>query len=201
MKVQAVRSYRKPAFPQDGNTNGILSQLPSRWQANRRLLVAIAGMGMLAHIAEAQNKKPPVLMGKMMLPRYINEADACTYAQQEAKKMGVELTGKTKKIQIVVPIGSKTKEIDYKLDEFSDKKGIGFEFITPNDVFAVYGESTTKTAKDLAAAIDSGLKKAKLKDRVKVVPVEPKNAYVAEKARIRKEVTDFLVWLKKQGVI
>jgi hypothetical protein len=165
------------------------------------LLAALAGVGLLSHIAEAQNKKPPVLMGKMMLPRYINEADACTYARQEAKKLGFNLDAKVKSIKIQVPDGSKTKSVDYKLDEFSAAKGVGFEFVTPNDVVAVYGESTTKTPKDLAIVIEAGLKVAKLKEHVKVVDIHPQSAWVAEKARIRKEVGDFLAWLKKQGVI
>jgi len=200
MRVQPVQIYAKPSYPVSGDSS-LLRQLPNRWQMNGRLLVAIAGMGILAHIAEAQNKKPPVLMGKMMLPRYINEADACTYAQQEAKKLGVVLASNTKTIKIQVPDGTKTKSVDYKLDEYSAKKSIGFEFVTPNDVVSVYGNERTKTPKDLAAAIVAGLKEAKISERVKVVDIHPQSAWVAEKARIRKEVGDFLAWLKKQGVI
>lgn len=200
MEVKPIHTYAKPSYPVSGDSS-LLRQLPNRWQTNGRLLAALVGVGLLGHIAEAQNKKPPVLMGKMMLPRYINEADACTYAQQEAKKLGVDLAAKAKSIKIQVPDGSKTKSVDYKLDEFSDKKGIGFEFVTPNDVFAVYGKGTAKTPKDLAMVIEAGLKAAKLKEHVKVVDIHPQSAWVAEKARIRKEVGDFLSWLKKQGVI
>ncbi len=200
MKVQPVHTYAKPSYPVSGDSS-LLRQLPSRWQTNGRLIVAIAGMGMLAHIAEAQNKKPPVLMGKMMLPRYINEADACTYAQQEAKKLGVVLASKTKTIKIQVPDGTKTKSVDYKLDEFSVAKGVGFEFVTPNDVAAVYGKGTAKTPQDLAKVIEAGLKNAKLKEHVKVVDIHPRSAWVAEEARIKKEIGDFLAWLKKQGMI
>ena len=176
----------------------MLNRVPRRWKGNPTLLIALAGMGILTSCAREQNE--PVVTGKVMVPLFLTEEDARTIARVEAQKRGVVCIGKGQTFTLFRNHlkTEKPETVQYMIDEFDKSKRVGFKFVTHENCEAVYGKGTTVTVKALANEIRNSLKSSELKERVKVIEL---TADIKTEDPIRKEVVEFLTWLKKQGVI
>lgn len=203
VEIQPVTKYRQAAYPtHSAMASGELdSRLPRRWAANPKIVafVAIAG----ATMQTGWTSVHAVTRG-FMPPQYVTESDAASIAKEQAKKAGLAFKLNSKKIAITITTQTgKTQKVDFVLDLYDEKTGVGFECLSNLDCYDVYGYDSKVTPQQLAKTINKSLSKT---DRAKIKVIaesdrSDKDVRNKEQQDLKNELRSFFDWLKQQGII
>lgn len=239
IKLIAIKSYGTPGYPVKEEAMGspdLLKALPKRWHAKPVICILLAftaasGLCACSKIQQPGTATPIFEHGagrgsygceSVAAPVFLSEEEAAQVIREEALLQGVDFSG-TKSIHGEFPATSLysyiEKESDpgtrwgtLELDGYDETLGIGFEYVSKQDVIdwqkddkikaSVEGYDIKGTAERLADAVDniavfydptavedfdSSISRDELKEQMK--------------ERLREQVRDFLTWLAGEGVI
>lgn len=203
MDIRPVTKYEKADYPTQAEmaTGELGRRLPNRWAANPKIVafVALAGTSIQAGWTSEHAVTPG-----MYPPRYMTESNAVTIAKEQAQKAGLALKLNSKKIPLTIATKTgKTKKVDFVLDLYDEKAGVGFECLSLLDCYDVYGYDSKVTPEQLAQTIKKSLNKAD-RSKIKIVAETgraSKKGSAKEQEELKTELKSFFDWLKKEGVI
>ncbi len=199
MHVKAIRTIRTARYPtrdQVASNPRLASLTPRIWQANRHVVVALGAIGIAASLSLAQEKR--IIPGDIASPSLLSEGEALAIIRAEAKKAGLNLLHKAKRISINIPLRTgKTATRTYSLDETDVKKGVSIDILTYEDAYRLYGQDPPFETPTLAKKI----RKSIATKRVLIIGDDHSLSSVNQKKMLRKQLGEFFKWLKAQGVI
>lgn len=226
MDVKPLTAYAEPQYPTRPAADDdpeLLRRMPQRWRGNAVLLAVLAGAGLVAagaEVAQAVEKakvvarlaphfplgvERPRLRGDVCIPDLLTETDARAIIVDEAKKAGIVFAPNVLMVEKVTipksampyPAKGETKRIDLVLDGTDAKRKIHYEVVTGEDYRAWSGsaQGPNDWTLDTAVVLHNGLEQ-RLPEGTTVVFHDD-----GSKEYLRRQVQDFIVWLKAEGVI
>ena len=212
MEVKKLKQYTSPALPTRDTVDQrpeLLKLVPKRWQTNPAVLTALAAGCILPSISQAADRAP--LMGRIAPPRMVlPEEEARKIILEEARKSGLTFSLDQRAISILAPAKpgrkgeDRVQKVRMKLDGTDRKRNISFEYVAKADIDewqAKYPGWSVTGCQPGADSVRKLLVKADKKQRFGVF-YDPQS-YSEERNRdeLRKQVQDFIKWLKAEGVI
>jgi hypothetical protein len=219
--MHEIKPVRKALFPCYPNKDYVrlhpelLDKLPIRWQRSRQ---AVAAAGLMASLALAPAggrtgpplasatplplvTSPPVVYAGVALPPFVSESDALSVIRESIQTEYPNISfsfaaADSSKPVVYIAYGGAEKgfqkvEIqDKTIDIFDTAEGLGIEYINREELgggMAYTGDSVSQPDKEHAY----------------VLVMEPQNAAdeIAGEAEIRRQVVEFLDWLKAEGIV
>lgn len=213
MKVTSVKRYAEPNFPAHSILDEhpeMLHIIPKRWQKNRLLLAALAGVCILS--AGCKKQVRVHLVGAQAMPVFISEAEGRQIVIEEARKAGISFKADNLTVRVANPsykVKSRkiARSINLTLDGTDTKRNILYEYISREDYRQIYHlePDTDKDMANAAIELKNELRQGEPGGRHGVF-YEPimynkasNNKFAQE--QLRAQVRDFIKWLKSEGVI
>lgn len=192
MRIRPVGNGKEPEYPSKNDWNGDLTKhILKRWKGKKVVYGALMSSG----LAGAIFLLLPVQTAGAVRTQSLTESEARRIATDEAAKLGIDVYPKYKQVDVVAANGKKVK---HDLDIVDSKDRFAIEFISRHDREEF--DATNETIeKNLSAAVS----KTKIKSRLKtiVLPSPSDEDRKEQSELVRKQVRDFLTWLKQQGII
>lgn len=219
LKVEPIKKYNSPGYPDKRITHenpDILKTLPLRWKGKAFVGLTISSIALLL-LSGCERLQPPT-GGTPLPPNYLTEEEAYNIVKDEAAKYGVAFDTTAPEL----------KDVEFQLDKFSTQgttsilhkfnvpldgyareKGIGFEFISEDDINE-FNYSVQQINNEGVNPISKSEYNDKLEEAIKqkenkmYLDVFYNNGYASDEqleAELREQVKSFMEWLKAQGVI
>lgn len=218
LKVEPIKKYKSPGYPDKRvvlENPDILKTLPERWKD--KAFVGLTMSSIILFLLSGCEKEQPTA-GTPMPPNYLTEEEAYNVIIDETAKYGVAFDAaglELKDIELQLdkfsPQGntSVTQKLNMQLDGYDKDKGIGFEFVSEDDinefnksVQQINGEGINPLGKN---EYHDKLEKAiKQKDNKVYFDAFYNKDYASDEqlqAELREQVKSFMEWLKTQGII
>ncbi|MDF2519411.1 MAG: hypothetical protein K0R84_39 [Clostridia bacterium] len=217
LKIEPVRSYRSPDYPDKRvvlENPDILKTLPQRWKGKVYAGFAFSSVVVLL-LSGCQQQ---ATAGVPAPPAYLTEEEACSIIIEEAEKYGVEFDKTGLELQDVkFYIDRNTSEAsaivehtqDIELDGYDKEKKIGFEFASSDDVQSLAKNIEGLTEDEILYFTDADYKE-ELEEALGYLDekIYFQTFYSASypdiadtKAELQEQVESFMEWLKSEGVI
>lgn len=225
LTITPVTAYLAPTYPTRGQLGAdpeVLRRVPRRWRGQAVVLAVLAGAGVVtlaAGTAQAVEKakivarlaplfplgiERPRLAGDVAVPTLLTEEEARVIVLEEAKKAGISFAPDALAVE-KVRIGkdgnryaNEFQQIDLTLDGTDAKRKIHYEIVTEADL-AQWRGTKEKTfclnTLDAATTLREGLSQ-KLPEGTTVLFHDD-----GSRETLRKQVQEFIAWLKAEGVI
>jgi len=162
--------------------------------------------------APVESNFPPVAGGIRAPARFLTEDEARAVIIEEAKKAGITFTADKQTVKDVSLMTAATKKepaklvlkTDIALDGTDEKLRIGYEFVSQADWTGIGKQAKNYAISDnisTAKSLRSGLEAVKPEGTYVVFHDPDIYSLETAKTELRKQVQDFVKWLKAQGVI
>ncbi len=229
MNVEPIKRYIPPRYPTYDyflSHPELLNKVPMRWHGNKLVMSAVCALAMMVNTSKSQDtlhmrppltveaNRPVVSMGNMGFEiRIISEIEAQRIIRDEAAKSGIVFKSDSLSVSDVkIPLhfstnyGNKdtvvyTKKLSLILDGDEKKHKIAYEFVSQEDVNTWRDLDTNRRSANIdaprtATDLEKELQKQKTGQHIGVFYDPLGNEQV-----LRKQVDDFIKWLKAEGVI
>lgn len=228
MQIKPVKHYPEPGFPTRGAIDErpeILMLVPRRWRTNPLVLAAIAAACASGAYGDTKSPNPPArLAGVPMPPRFVvlSEKEARQVIVAEARKAGLRFSPDILKVTLPGTKPNATddptpsgREITITLDGTDKKHNVSYEYVSEADLKALKGKGLSpiwsgtpgRAVNYLNAFFPEAKPKGYNRAFTAARDVQPdgpnaeRRAKAAAREDLRKQVKDFVNWLKVHGVI